>query len=102
MRNGLFISAAMLISLAACGNEAVNISSLMQMDLLDADGYAQDLTLFVDTRGSLDGEVGAGRTMAGELAFDVDESDYYEFIFEDPFMTGQAIWLFEEDDLSDR
>lgn len=72
------------------------------MDLLDAEGYAQDLSLFVDTRGNLDGEVGAGRTIAGELAFDVDESPYYEIIFEDPFMSGQAIWQFAGDNLSER
>ncbi|AOM82161.1 DUF4352 domain-containing protein [Salisediminibacterium beveridgei] len=90
------------VSIENTTEEAANISSLMQMDLLDAEGYAQDLSLFVDTRGSLDGEVGAGRTMAGELAFDVDESPYFEFIFEDPFMSGQAIWEIEGDDLSER
>ncbi|WP_026691132.1 DUF4352 domain-containing protein [Alteribacter aurantiacus] len=80
------------VSIENTTDESANISTLMQMSLVDPSGYSQDMDIFVDTRGSLDGEVGAGRTMAGEISFDVEEAEFYEFIFEDPFMSGQAIW----------
>ncbi|MDQ0257770.1 hypothetical protein J2S74_005232 [Evansella vedderi] len=73
-------------------DEAAHVSTMLQMTLVDPDGYSQDMDFFADTRGSLDGEVGPGRKMAGEISFDVEDADYFEFLFEDPFMTGQAIW----------
>ncbi|PYZ92009.1 hypothetical protein CR194_17590 [Salipaludibacillus keqinensis] len=82
-------------------DEEANVSTMLQMDLVDPDGYAQGIDFMVDTRGSLDGEVGSDRTMAGEIAFDVEEADFYEFIFEDPFMSGQAIWKLEASDLTE-
>lgn len=72
-------------------NESYNMSSMLQLSLYDESSYTQDIT-FVDTKGSLDGEIGATRKMAGEVAYDVTESTYYEFIFQDPFKSGQAIW----------
>ncbi|WP_185970909.1 DUF4352 domain-containing protein [Alkalicoccobacillus porphyridii] len=75
--------------------EAANISTLLQMSLKDEDSYTHDIALFTDVKGSLDGEVGPGRDMRGEVAFDVDQSGVYEFIFEDPFASGQAIWTIE-------
>ncbi|TMW70696.1 DUF4352 domain-containing protein [Alteribacter natronophilus] len=86
------------VSIENTTEESANVSTLLQMNLLDPSGYSQDIGIFADTRGSLDGEVGAGRTMAGEIAFDVEEADFYEFLFEDPFMSGQAIWMIEEGD----
>lgn len=75
--------------------ESQNISTLLQMSLQDDASYSQDISIFADTKGSLDGEIGAGRKLAGEIAFDVEESDFYEFLFEDPFMSGQAIWTID-------
>ncbi|GAK12317.1 hypothetical protein [Geomicrobium sp. JCM 19039] len=46
----------------------------------------------INTTGSLDGEIGPGRDNRGEVPFDVNASDEYEFIFENPFTSGQAIW----------
>ncbi|PYZ96802.1 hypothetical protein CR205_14065 [Alteribacter lacisalsi] len=86
------------VSIENTTDESANVSTLLQMNLVDPSGYAQDIRIFADTRGSLDGEVGAGRTMAGEIAFDVEGADFFEFIFEDPFMSGQAIWKIEESD----
>ena len=73
-------------------DEAENISTLLQMSVQDDEGYTYDVTIFTETKGSLDGEIGPNREVRGEVAFDVDESSTYEFIFEDPFASGQAIW----------
>lgn len=77
------------------GDKPEAISTIMQMSLYDADSYSYSISIGADTKGSLDGEVAPGRKMRGEVAFDVPASDYYEFVFEDPFTTGQAIWKFE-------
>ena len=74
------------------GTEAQNVSTILQMSVQDEEGYTYDVDLFTETKGSLDGEVGPGRMMRGEVAFDVSKSNTYEFIFEDPFESGQAIW----------
>lgn len=76
-----------------------NVSSLLQMKLVDPDGRSYDMTITGNERGSLDGEIGPGRKMTGEIAFDVEKGDYYEFLFENPFTTGQAIWKIENKDI---
>lgn len=79
-------------------NESQAISSLLNTKLYNAEGYEQEWGFLANTKGSLDGEVGPGRKMAGEMAFDVEQSEYFEFIFEDPFIGGQAIWKFTATD----
>ncbi|SER84860.1 DUF4352 domain-containing protein [Salisediminibacterium halotolerans] len=86
------------VSIENTTEEEANVSTLMQMSLVDPDGYGQEMDIMADTSGSLDGEIGAERTLSGEIAFDVEEAEFFEFIFEDPFQSGQAIWLIEEDE----
>lgn len=76
------------------GSESAAISTLLQMSLEDAEAFSHQVALFPDVKGSVDGELGAGRKVRGEVAFDVPNSSAYEFIFEDPFTSGQAIWKF--------
>ncbi|NJP37940.1 DUF4352 domain-containing protein [Alkalicoccus luteus] len=76
-------------------DEEANISTMLQMSLQDDESYTHDVTIYTDTTGTLDGEIGAGRDVRGEVAFDVNDSDTYEFIFENPFTSGQAIWEIE-------
>lgn len=83
-------------------DQSAAVSSLMQISLLDADGYSQDIGIGLNTKGSLDGEIGAGRKLSGEVAFDVHDSEYFEFIFEDPFTTGQAIWKLDKANLEEK
>lgn len=70
------------------------ISSLLMFNLYDEDNYKCDYAINTAARGSLDGELGVGRKMAGEITFSVpaDQSNF-EFIFEpNIFGTGQAIY----------
>lgn len=83
------------------GDEPFAMSSVMNFTAMDADGYSQDLTVFAETRGSLDGEIGPGRKLAGEIAFDVEDSNSYEFIFQDLFKQGQAIWQVTSADINE-
>lgn len=79
------------------GTESATISTMMNMSLYDADSYKYNVALFTDLKGSLDGEIAAGRKIRGEVAFDVPDSAYYEFAYEELLSTGQAIWKFSLD-----
>jgi plastocyanin len=81
-------------------DESAAISTIMNMKLMDADSYEQDQTILIDdVKGNLDAEISPGKKLKGEIPFDVVDSDYYEYIFEDPFASGQAIWKIEQSDI---
>ena len=79
-------------------NESAHLSSLLMFTLYDEDNYSKDMEFFANTKGSLDGELGAGRKMAGEVAFNVEEGQTrWEFIFApNVFGFGQAIYVITE------
>lgn len=74
--------------------ESTSISSMLMISLFDSEYYSQERSLLADTKGSLDGELGAGRTLRGEVAYEVDASETdWELIFEpNLFGFGQAIF----------
>jgi len=74
--------------------ESESISSLLMFKLVDEDSYARDMEIFADTKGSLDGEIAAGASMRGQIAFDVDEGQAgWTFIFEpNVFGAGQLTY----------
>lgn len=76
------------------GAESTSISSILMLSLYDSEYYSQEMALLADTKGSLDGELGAGRTLRGEVAYEVDASETdWELIFEPNFFGfGQAIF----------
>jgi len=82
-------------------NESTTVSSMLMFKLYDEDGYSMNQEIFVDTKGSLDGELGPGRKMSGEIAFSVEEGQsYWEFIFEpEVFGFGQAIFAINENEV---
>lgn len=75
------------------GEETETVSSLLQLNMADSEGYSYGpmLAMFIDNQ--LDGQVLAGRKMRGQVAFEVPkEATGLEFIFKNPFTSGQAIW----------
>ncbi|QKS70317.1 DUF4352 domain-containing protein [Paenalkalicoccus suaedae] len=93
-RNDSFLLLDMTI--ANTNEESADISTFMQMSVQDDEGFTHDPEIYLDAQGSLDGEIGPGRDNRGEVAFDVNESNTYDFIFQNPFTSGQAIWTIEE------
>jgi len=81
--------------------ESTTISSMLMIRLFDSEYYSQEMSLFADTKGSLDGELGAGRTLRGEVAYEVDASETaWELIFEPNFFGfGQAIFNLDISDI---
>jgi len=75
------------------GTDEESVSSMLLTEVVDGDGYKYDVTIVDDNKGSFDGSIGAGRKLRGEIAFEVPEAaSSLEFIFSNPFKTGQAIW----------
>lgn len=74
------------------GSEEAAVSSMLQTEVVDTDGFKYNLTIVDDAKGSFDGSVGAGRKLRGEIAYEVPKDASIEFIFSDPFKSGQAIW----------
>lgn len=75
------------------GSEAYSSSTLMQMSLADEEGYQYNITVGPETKGSVDGEIGAGRKVRGEVVFEIPkESKGLEFVYDyDILGTGQVI-----------
>lgn len=82
-------------------SESAQVSSMLMFKLYDNEHYSKDMEFMVDTKGALDGELGAGRSMRGELAYSVSTTDeYWELIFEnDVFGKGQAIFKINPSDI---
>ena len=70
------------------------ISSVMMWTLNDPDHRSVDMTYTGDERGSLDGELGPGRSMRGEIAYAVSaDQTSWELIFSpEAFGFGQAVY----------
>jgi len=83
------------------GQDSSALSSLMMFKLYDLDFYEKDMAIFADIKGNLDGELGAGRTMRGEVAFEVGKNETeWEFIFEpNVFGFGQVIYELKAEDM---
>lgn len=74
------------------GEESENISSMLMFTLVDQDGRSQDINLGAETNGNLDGQLGVGRVMTGEIAYQVPkDAQSLELIYTpDPIKRGQA------------
>jgi hypothetical protein len=81
-------------------DSATSISSLLMFDLVDEENRTRDMAFGANTEGSMDGELGAGRSMRGDLAFEVrDDQAAWELIFTPQlFGFGQAIFDITLDD----
>ena len=83
-------------------SETISISSMLMFDLIDDQFYKQELSIMTETKGSLDGELGPGRTMRGEIAYSVNTiSKSFELVFSpEIFGYGQAIYSFGVDEIN--
>ncbi|PYI54805.1 DUF4352 domain-containing protein [Paenibacillus flagellatus] len=82
------------VSVENKGDKEASISSLMQVSMIDGDGFKYNVNVVVEgTKGSFDGKVAAGRSLRGEVGFEVPQTaKSLEFIFSDPFKKGELIW----------
>ena len=75
-------------------DESEAISSMLMFKMADSEGYNYDITITDSSKTSLDGELGPGRKMRGEVAFEVpSDATGLELIFEPNVLGfGQAIF----------
>ena len=78
------------------GDDAYNISSLLQTALRDSEGREYSLTIGPDLEGQLDGTIPPGDILRGETAFEVPEgATGLQFVFTQSFGEQQARWNLE-------
>jgi len=77
------------------GDTPLTISSMLMFQVVDKDGRALTMTYHTKQKGNLDGELGSGRKMTGQLVYEIPKAakvEDYELIFEpDVLGFGQAI-----------
>lgn len=80
-------------------DESQAMSSMLMWSLVDADNRSADQTITTDEQGSLDGELGPGRSMRGEIAYAVgaDQAEWELIFAPQVFGFGQAIYEFSAD-----
>jgi hypothetical protein len=77
------------------------VSSVMNIELKDAEGYSYNTTILMEgIKGQFDGSIQPGGKLRGEIPFDVPTSEQYELHFSDPFKSGKAIWVIPATDLT--
>ncbi len=69
----------------------------MNMSLMDSEHYSYSHASHIDTKGILSGQLGAGRSVSGELAFIVPTGTEFELIYTDHFREGQLFFPIELD-----
>lgn len=75
------------------GDDAYNISSLLQTALRDGEGREYSLTIGPDLQGQLDGTIPPNDILRGETAFEVPENVVgIQFVFTTAFGSQQARW----------
>lgn len=75
------------------GDDAYNLSSLLQTGVRDPEGREYDIAIGPDTQGSLDGTIPAEDLLRGEAAFEVPEAATgLQFVFKQAIGEEQARW----------
>ena len=72
------------------GSEELSISSMMSFDLKDSNGERGSYALLTESISSqLDGQVMAGDLLKGQIAYDVKDSDVFNFYYLDSLLDDQ-------------
>lgn len=97
-KNGEFL--VFNVSVLNNTNAEFNISSLLNFELKDSDGYPYSPTLLLEgTKSSVDGEVSPGDTLRGEIAYDAPDSKLYEFHYSEVFAKGKGKWKIDSSEV---
>lgn len=97
-KNGKFI--AVNVSVVNNTNKEFNISSLLNFELKDPDGYPYSPTLLLEgKKPSVDGAVEIGETLRGEIVYDVPDAEHYDFHYSEIFAKGKGKWKIPSDQI---
>jgi hypothetical protein len=62
-------------------NESVSVNSLTSFELQGSDLYMYSTSVWADLKGPVDGDIGPGKSLRGEVAFDVPNLQKFEVRF---------------------
>lgn len=81
-------------------DETVNVSSIVSVDFTDDSDESYSMSLLIDKDTELiDGQLEAGETISGQIAYDVNDSDNYKLVYEDILLDAKAEWDMSSDDI---
>src|SRR5699024_9872343 len=81
-------------------DETVNVSSIVSVDFTDDSDENYSMSLLIDKDTELiDGQLEAGETITGQIAYDVNDSDNYKLVYEDILLDAKAEWDMSADDI---
>lgn len=69
-------------------DKSVSVSSLIMFKLFDSEGYNYSVTIGPETKGSVNGEVAAGRKLRGELVYEIPKESKGLELEIDPSLWG--------------
>ena len=72
-------------------DEEVSISSLLSFELKDADGRDQEISIFADLNGSLDGKILPNEKMTGEIAYETSAEGKLYLYFTASLFSGKTL-----------
>ena len=82
------------------GSNDLAISSIMTFDLKDNDGVQGKYAFLMDAiKSQLDGSVMPGDKLTGQIAYDVSESDVYNFYFRDSLLDSPIKFIIQKSDI---
>ena len=83
------------ITLENIGSEPEFVSSILQMQVKDQDGFVYTVDIFAPTESSPEGEIVAGETIRGQIGYQVPvDAETLFFVFdEDVFTDGKVFYL---------
>lgn len=81
------------VSITNKSSESQMVSTMLMFDLQDELGYEYGIAMYLDAKGSVDGDLAAGRTARGEIAFEVpkDLENYFLIYTPEVFDGGQYV-----------
>lgn len=89
------------VSIVNNSKEEKIVSSILEYEMKDSDGYGYTTTFVMDgVKSQLDGSVPVGGKLRGQIAYDVPSSDYYEFTYKPVFLGTTSSWKFEESEIT--
>ena len=82
------------------GSEELNISSMMSFDLKDSNGERGKYALLTEAISSqLDGSIMSGDLLKGQIAYDVKDSDTFNFYYLDSLLDDQIKFVINKSDI---
>lgn len=84
------------------GDKELAISSIMSFELKSSDGEKAEQSYMLESiKSQLDGTIMAGDSLKGQIAYDVKQSDKYNFYYEDSLLDSPIKFVINNSDITE-